>query len=260
MRDLATGLGLFGRAATLLARRPRLFALGVAPALLTMVLFGAGFVLLVIQLDDIAGLLTPFATDWTGPARQGVRILAGIAVLVAAGMVGVVAFTAVTLLIGGPFYERLAQTVEDSLGAGAGATGAGSAEPRGWIPLVRGLRDSVLLVTASLGCAVVLLVAGFVPVVGQTVVPVLAVSAGSWLLALELVGTPLARRGLRLRDRHRALRRRRLLTLGTAVPAYLLCAIPFTAVLVMPVAVVAGTLLAREVHSPGMTDSTPAAG
>lgn len=244
MRDLMTGLRLFGRAASLLARRPRLFALGVTPALVTMVLFGAGFVLLVTQLDDLTAGVTPFAADWSGPVRQGVRILAGIAVLVAAGMVGVVAFTAVTLLIGGPFYEHLAQTVDSSLGGGAVG-----AEPSGWIQLLRGLRDSVLLITASLCCAVVLLVAGFVPVLGQTVIPVLAVSVGSWLLALELVGAPLARRGLRLRDRHRLLRRRRLLTLGTVVPAYLLCAIPFAAALVMPVAVVAGTLLAREVHS-----------
>lgn len=243
--DLAAGLRLFGRAATLLLRRPRLFGAGVAPALITMVLFGAGFVLLVLQLDELAHWLTPFAANWTAAARQGVQVLAGIAVLIAAGMVGIISFTAVTLLIGGPFYEHLSVTVEHWLGSASEATGPGR-----WALFVRGLRDSILLVTASLGCAVPLLAAGFVPLLGQTVVPVLAVAAGSWLLALEVVGVPFQRRGLRLRDRHRALRRRRLLTLGTTVPAYLLCLIPFGAVLVMPVAVVAGTLLAREVLPP----------
>ncbi|MFN2496493.1 MAG: EI24 domain-containing protein [Pseudonocardiaceae bacterium] len=245
MRDIAAGLRLFGRAAALLARWPRLFAIGVAPALITMVLFGAGFVLLVLQLDELAHWLTPFAANWTAAARQSVQVLAGIAVLIAAGMVGTISYTAVTLLIGGPFYEHLSSTVENWLGGPPE-----SAEPGGWTLLVRGLRDSILLITASLGCAVPLLVAGFVPLLGQTVVPVLAVVAGSWLLALEVVGVPLQRRGLRLRGRHRALRRRPLLTLGTTVPAYLLCVIPFAAVLVMPVAVVAGTLLAREVHPP----------
>ena len=197
MRDIAAGLRLFGRAAARLARRPRLFAIGVAPALITMVLFGAGFVLLVLQLDELAHWLTPFAANWTAAARQSMQVLAGIAVLIAAGMVGIISYTAVTLLIGGPFYEHLSSTVENRLGAAPT-----SAEPGGWTLLVRGLRDSILLITASLGCAVPLLVAGFVPLLGQTVVPVLAVGAGSWLLALEVVGVPLQRRGLRLRDRH----------------------------------------------------------
>lgn len=242
VHDIAAGLRLFGAAATLLRRRPRLFVIGLAPALITMVLFGAGFVLLVLQLDELAHWLTPFAANWAAAARQSVRVLAGLAVLVAAGMVGIISYTAVTLLVGGPFYEHLSLTVENRLGSPPE-----SAEPGGWVLLIRGLRDSILLVTASLGCAVPLLAAGFVPLLGQTVVPVLAVTVGAWLLALEVVGVPFQRRGLRLRDRHRALRRRRMLTLGTTVPAYLLCVIPFTAVLVMPVAVVAGTLLAREV-------------
>ncbi|HEX2297463.1 MAG TPA: EI24 domain-containing protein, partial [Pseudonocardiaceae bacterium] len=227
------------------ARRPRLFAVGVAPALITAVLFGAGFVLLAMRLDEIASWLTPFAANWTEAARQAVQVLAGIAILIAAAVVGVISYTAVTLLIGGPFYEHLSGTVEDLLG-GPGE----DAEVSGRAVFIRGLRDSILLVTASLGCAVPLLVAGFVPLLGQTVVPVLAVVVGSWLLALEVVGVPFQRRGLRLRDRHRALRRRRLLTLASTAPAYLLCLIPFTAVLVMPVAVVAGTLLAREVLDP----------
>ncbi|MGH3906020.1 MAG: hypothetical protein ACRDTE_17840 [Pseudonocardiaceae bacterium] len=61
MRDIAAGLRLFGRAAMLVARRLRLFVIGVAPALITMVLFGAGFVLLVMQLDELVSWLTPFA-------------------------------------------------------------------------------------------------------------------------------------------------------------------------------------------------------
>lgn len=247
MRDFVAGMRLLGRAARLLAGQPRLFVIGLVPALITMVLFGTAFVLLVIQLDEIAAWLTPFAEDWAAPVRQGTRLLAGIAVLVAAGMVGVVSYTAVTLLVGGPFYEYLSETVEDRLGPVPGGTAPPERAPGAWMLFLRGIRDSVLLVAASIMCAVPLLVAGFLPVLGQTVVPVLTVTAGSWLLALELVGVPFARRGLRLGERHRALRGRRLLSLGATVPAYLLCAIPFAAVLVLPVATVAGTLLAREV-------------
>ena len=248
------GLRLFGRAALLLIRSPRLLVIGMVPALITLVLFGAGFVVLVIHLDELAGLLTWFAAGWDSATRQGLRLLAGIAVLVAAGMFTVVSYTAVTLLIGDPFYERLSRTVDDRLTASP--LPADHGEPSR--SAMSGIRDSVLVVMASLACGVPLLAAGLLPVVGQTVVPVLGVCVGSWLLALELAGVPFRRRGLGLGELRHALRGRRLLTLGTAVPAYLLCAVPFTAVITMPVAVVAATLLARELlDSPGSPPTGP---
>lgn len=254
MDDFVAGLRLFGRAVSLLVRSPRLLVIGVLPALITLVLFGAGFVVLVIHLDELADLLTWFAADWDDAARQGLRVLAGIAVLIAAGMFTVVSYTAVTLLVGDPCYERLSRTVEDRLSAAPRPAGHG--EPSR--SAMSGIRDSVLVVMASLACGVPLLVAGLLPVVGQTVVPVLGVSIGSWLLALELAGVPFRRRGLGLGEVRRALRARRSLTLGTAVPAYLLCAVPFTAVIAMPVAVVAATLLARELlDGPGSPPTGP---
>lgn len=249
MRDFVTGLRLFGRAALLLVRAPRLYLLGLVPALVTLVLFGAGFAVLLWRIGDLAQWLTPFAASWAAPARDAVLVLVGTAVLVAAGMLGVVTYTALTLLIGGPFYERLSVVAEGAVEGrlDAPATAPGGTPVGGLHGFWTGARDSVLLVLASLAWGLPLLVAGVLPLVGQTVVPVLAVGIGSWLLALELVGAPLQRRGMGLADRRRVLRGRRLLTLGTTVPAYLLCALPFTAALVMPVAVVAGTLLAREV-------------
>jgi CysZ protein len=70
---------------------------------------------------------------------------------------------------------------------------------------------------------------------------------GGWMLATELVGSPLERRGvLTLRARRATLARRRWRTLGLGVPAFLLLSVPFVAVVVFPVATAAGTLLARQ--------------
>jgi CysZ protein len=86
-----------------------------------------------------------------------------------------------------------------------------------------------------------------VPVVGQTVVPVLSAIFGGWMLGIELVGAPFERRGLlRLADRRAAMRVRRLRVLGFAVPTFLLLAIPFAGVVVFPVATAGGTILARQ--------------
>lgn len=111
----------------------------------------------------------------------------------------------------------------------------------------RSLLDSARLVLRSLSLTIPLFFAGFLPLVGQTVVPVLAAAVGGWFLALELVGAPFARRGLRLPDRRRMLRAHRPLALGFGTAVFVCCLVPFAAVLIMPAAVAGGTLLARQV-------------
>ena len=101
-----------------------------------------------------------------------------------------------------------------------------------------------------------LFAAGFIQVAGQTVVPVIGALTGGWFLALELVGIPFYRRGLRLPERRAALRRRRPLALGFGVAVFCCSLIPLGAVLIMPAAVAGGTLLAREaVHGHAVPDS-----
>jgi CysZ protein len=110
-------------------------------------------------------------------------------------------------------------------------------------------------VLRSLLFTIPLLVAGFVPIVGQTVVPVLLAFVTAWFLALELVAVSCYRRGIGLRRRRELLARRRGLALGLGLPASLLCAIPFAAILVLPVAFVGGVLVAHET----MRDTTDSA-
>lgn len=68
---------------------------------------------------------------------------------------------------------------------------------------------------------------------------------GGWLLALELTGTPFDARGLRLRDRRRALGRIRARTLGFGIATWVLFLVPLGAVVAMPAAVGGATLLMR---------------
>jgi CysZ protein len=96
----------------------------------------------------------------------------------------------------------------------------------------------------------VLFATGFVPVVGQTVVPVISAIFGGWMLAIELVGSAFERRGmLRLADRRAAMRSGGLRVLGFAVPTFVLLAIPLAGAVVFPVATAGGTLLARQLLS-----------
>jgi CysZ protein len=232
---------MFGQGLGILLRSPRLLLLGALPAVVTTLLLLGGMVALVTWIDELAALVTPFADDWAEGLRAAVRVAAGVAVFAAVLVVGLIGFTALTIAVGGPFYELIAEKVEDGLGL------APSEEELPWWRLLgMGLRDGVLLVLRSLVFTIPLLVAGFVPVVGQTVVPVLLALVTGWFLALELVAVPFYRRGMDLRQRRARLSTRRGLALGLGVPTSLLCAVPFAAIIVMPVAFVGGVLVAHE--------------
>jgi CysZ protein len=241
VRQFLTGVGLLGRGLGLCLRHPRLLALGLLPALIAGVLYAAALVALVVFVDDLAGAVTWFADDWTTGWRDLVRLVAGAAVIGVAGLLGVLTFTAVTLLIGDPFYEKISELVEDEFGGVPDAV-----EVVLWRSLRRSLVDSLRLIGLSVLIGIPLFAAGFIPVVGQTVVPVLGATVAGWILAVELTGVPFQRRGRRLKHRRAALRQHRPTALGFGVAVFLCFLIPFGAVLLMPAAVVGGTLLSRR--------------
>ncbi|WP_073489623.1 EI24 domain-containing protein [Streptoalloteichus hindustanus] len=241
MREFVAGVRLFGRGFGTILRSPRLLLLGAVPALITTVLLLGAWIMLGVWLSDIATWLTPFADGWSDLARTATRVAAGIAVLGAAVAVGVVSFTALTLLIGDPFYEKISEIVDQGLG---GAPDAGNS---GWLRgLLQVAREVLSTVVLSVLWAIPLFLAGFIPVLGQTVVPVIAAFVGAWLLVRELVAVPFGRREIEPEQRRLLLRQRRGLAFGVGMPAYLLSIIPFAAIVVMPAAVVAATLLGRE--------------
>ncbi|BCJ53782.1 membrane protein [Actinoplanes sp. NBRC 14428] len=241
-RDFFAGAGLLARGLGLVLRSPRLLGLGLLPALLAGLLYAAAVITLIAFVDDLAAAVTWFADDWSAFWRGLVRVVAGAALLGLGGLLSVLTFTAVTLLIGDPFYEKISGLVEHRYGG---------VPDEVEVPLLaslgRSLRDSLRLIGLSVLLGLPLFVAGFIPVVGQTVVPVLGGAVAGWLLAVELTGVPFQRRDKRLRDRRAALRARRPLALGFGVAVFACFLIPLGAVLLMPAAVAGGTLLSRKV-------------
>lgn len=242
IRDFVTGVGLLGRGFALWARSPRLMLLGLLPALLAFAVLTTGFVVLCVFVGPVDEAITPFADGWAAGWRDAVRVVVGIALLGAALLVAVLSYTALTMAIGDPFYEKISLAAEEYDGGAPPEV-----EVAWWRSLGRAVREGLRTMLASLVTGVVLFAAGFIPVVGQTVVPVLGVLVGGWYLALELTGTAFERRGMRLADRRRVLRTRRGLALGLGSATFLLFMIPLGAVIVMPPAVAGATFLTRKV-------------
>jgi CysZ protein len=168
-------------------------------------------------------------------------VVVALAIAVGSVVVAIFTFTALTLTIGDPFYESISKKIDSRLGGGP-------ADDKPWYRTFwRNLGDSVRLLALSIVASLMFLVAGFIPVVGQSVVPVLEAVVMGWLMAMEITGIPFNRRGLRLADRRKLLRANRSLALGFGVPVFLLCLVPLAALVVIPCAVAGGTLLTRRV-------------
>ncbi|WP_369633599.1 EI24 domain-containing protein [Nocardia sp. JMUB6875] len=243
MRDFGAGFRYLLLGQRWMARHPRQFWFGVLPGLITLVLYGAAVVAMVVWGADLVDSLTGFADGWPSPWLGLFRGLFTVGLIALVALVAVLTFTAVTLLIGQPFYEAISERVDRSVSPDGTA-------PESGLPLWRevwiGIRDGVRILVRALLWAVLLFVLGFIPVVGQTVVPVIAVFVTGFFLAQELTGVALQRRGIQLREQLTLLRSRRWLTWGFGLPLGLAFLIPVVAVFLMPGAIAGATLLSRD--------------
>lgn len=238
-REFFTGVGFLAKGFRTYGTAPKLMWLGALPALIVGVVFAGAITVFMLNLDAIVTVITPFAHG--SQFEPLVRIAAGLALVVLVVAVLIYTYAAVTLAVGDPFYERIWRAVEGGLGNPPPEVKLGA-----WSAMRRGIGNGIQLLVVSLLVSLLLFATGFIPIVGQTIVPVLGALFGGWFLSLELTGFAFDARGLRLRDRRRLLGARRTRTLGFGVATYLLFLVPFAAIVVMPAAVAGATLLARD--------------
>jgi CysZ protein len=239
--EIITGVRAFLRGAALSLGKPGLFLLGILPAGLAFGLLAGVVITVLVFLPQETATLTWFADSWTPGLRTLTRVVAGLALVGGVGLVSVLVFTALTLTLGGPFYDMISGYVDDLNGVPEQDDGL-----PWWRDWARGAVESLRLALFAVPVGFALFLAGFLPAVGQTVVPVLGALFGGWMLALELSGTPFSRRGHALAGRRAVLRGRRWATLGFGTAVFVAFLIPLGAVLLMPAAVAGATLLAGE--------------
>lgn len=228
--------------------RPRLMLLGMVPAALVFAVLTTLLLLLASNLGTVAGWVTPFADDWSAGARDLVRLLAGLVLVVAALAGAVLSFTGLTLAVGDPFYERIWRATEEMLGGPV---------PDGDLGVWRSVRDGLTLVVIGLLTAAGVLLLGFLPVIGSLVGIVAGFVLAARVLARELLGRPLEARGMDRVARETLFKLHRGRVLGFGVVTQLFFLVPFGAVAVMPAAVVGSTMLARDLLAETPPPSSP---
>lgn len=237
MREFWRGVAMLGRGFAYWTRRPGVMALGLVPAVIVGALFVAALIALGAALPGVTEALTPFAGTWPALWATVIRIAIGTALLGAALVLVAVTFTATTLVVGEPFYDRIWKAVETDLGDPVADADYGF-----W----RALRDGIGLVARGVGVAVLAALIGLIPIVGGVLATVTGVLLTGWLLAHELTSRALTARGILPIDRRRLLRGDRARALGFGVATQMCFLVPGGAVATMPAAVAGSTVLARS--------------
>jgi CysZ protein len=251
MREFADGFTTLGRGIAFWRRSPGTMALGLVPALIVGALALAGLVTLGFLVDELSTALTPFAETWAPVWTITVRAAVGVALFGVAIVLVVVSFTALTLVVGEPFYDRIWRAVERA------ETGEVPDSPYGFW---RAVGDAAALLARGVGVALIAGLVGLVPVIGAIAGFVVGLLLTAWVLADELTSRALTARGIRRPDRRRMLRTHRARALGFGVATQLCFLVPLGAVAVMPAAVAGSTLLAQHLVRPVSAAPSPASG
>lgn len=212
----------------------RLFVL--IPLSVNLLLFGAAFYLLYMQLEQLFGWLeqnTPSYLDWLSYLLWPLAVLS---VLIVFSLV----FTTVANMLAAPFNGLLAERVEKKL------TGSGPADTGVWgllkdTPrmLGREWRKLAYYLPRALGCLLLFLI----PALGQTLAPVLWFLFTAWMMSIQYCDYPFDNHKIDFTRMRRALAEKRGLTWGFGASVALCSALPLVNLLIMPVAVCGATAL-----------------
>ncbi|MFJ5550539.1 EI24 domain-containing protein [Streptomyces sp. NPDC093225] len=241
MRDLVGGFRYLAAGQRWVVGHGRWLGFGLLPGLVSLAVYAGALTGLGFGADDLVAWATPFADDWSSPWIGLFRGFMTFLVIALGLFLAVITFTAVTLLIGQPFYESLSEQVDRA---------EGGEVPESGLPLWRELwisaRDSVRILARVALYGILLFALGFVPVIGQTVVPAIGFCVSGYFLTQELTAVALQRRRTGLTEQLALMRRHRMLALGFGVPLVLAFLVPLVAVFLMPGAVAGATLMVRD--------------
>src|SRR5690606_12651422 len=111
LRDFFTGVGFFLKGVGWAARHGRWWAFGLIPALIAFILYAVALILLGVNALNLAELITPFADTWSW--REAFRGTVAVLLFLGGVVLAVLTFTAITLTIGDPFYEKLSAAADN---------------------------------------------------------------------------------------------------------------------------------------------------
>ncbi|MFO0620332.1 MAG: EI24 domain-containing protein [Polyangia bacterium] len=233
------GVRTISRAITVLREQPQILRLLLIPLVLTAVLDAAAFFTSYSWLHEQLVSYLP-AEGLLGALRGLLSILAGLLVLFGLAWT----FDLVYLLLCELVIDRVSEAVEQRL-TGHHPDDASARDRLGG--LARSLGQSVILLGVGLGA----LLLGVIPIVGPILAALLSIAA----LGYGFLSIPAGRRAATLTDRLDLARTHLSSVMGLGVPVFVASLIPFGNLLLLPVFIVAGTLLFLDIEARRRADA-----
>lgn len=150
------------------------------------------------------------------------------------------AFTTLANFIAAPFNALLAEKVEQQL-TGETLTDTGFGELLKDVP--RMLKREWQKMWYSFPRLIALFLLGFMPMVGQSIVPILTFIFGAWLLAIQYCDYPFDNHKISFARMRNALAQQRVMNFTFGALVSLFTMLPFVNLVVMPVAVCGATAM-----------------
>lgn len=241
-QEFIIGAKMLGRGFRAWKTHPRIMLIGAIPVAIVAVVYTVLLVWWLVNVPSTIQAWLPFLSDWSPPWQQLGRVLAAIVFVAIGGVLAVFTFSAVVLLIAGPFLDHISSRIERELG--------GIQHPGPPISFVRelgrSLGDSLRLIGIGVTVSVIVFLCGLIPLIGTIAGLCIGAVIGGFALALEFTGTPASARGMRFAERKRLLQSHRARATGFGACTYLVFLLPLGAVIAAPAAAVGATLLVRS--------------
>ncbi|MBO3662074.1 EI24 domain-containing protein [Microbacterium sp. NEAU-LLB] len=212
-------------------------AAGLIPAGIVFLVLTGALVALGFALPGLVDAATPWTETWVPVWRDTLRWAIGLALMGGSLVLAIATFTALTLLVGEPFYDRIWRSVEQDLGGSV---------PDARYSVGNMIGDAFGLFTKGALSAICAGLVGLVPVIGAPLGAALGAGLNGSVIADELSSRGLTARGLDAGQRRLLIRRNRARMLGFGVAVHVCFLVPFAAIVVMPAAVAGATMLARH--------------
>jgi CysZ protein len=235
VRDVWIGLSLPFRALALIFSTGKLFVLSLLCAVVT----GATLAALLVFLWPVAAHL---GDRWVGSGGVTGAFGTALAVLLYAVMVVIGLLTLPNLVLA-PLQDPLSEATEVKLGGFTAPPFSVQHTVRG---TVTSLKHTISRLALMLLGFAVLLPLNFVPAAGSVLYGVLSALWTMWWIAAEYLSGPMARHLRPFREVLRAMRDRPWLAMGMGAALYVVLWVPVLNCFLVPLAVVAGTLLFRS--------------
>ncbi|MGE3165384.1 MAG: EI24 domain-containing protein [Planctomycetota bacterium] len=256
LRGFIDGAACFFEGLRFLVKNPRYLPVVIVPFLLTI---GVFFITFWLALYGFASWKDWFFEDktawyWTWTGAEYLLWLLFFVIYAAVCFFG---FLVVGSLITSPFSEYLSQQVELAYPPPDAPPGGGARFLLA--DVLRGLKHEVLRLALYAGVWLACLPLLLVPLLGQAAFAAAMIYLNVRYLAWDGLDYCMSRRRMRFRDKLALLRGSRARTTGYGALSFMLLAIPFTTLFVLPLNAVGGSILFCRIRREGGSSPAPRA-